>query len=97
MAYKSIASVSDWYFVSSPIPPQNELIVWHLAAWALTAEGEVIGLVSVPGGGPDDTVMGKTCRLVSVPPLKGVYKQRAELSPDEHTALACGKPMKVSC
>lgn len=95
MAFKSIISAADWVFVVFPVQPFNELIVWRLAAWALTDEGDVAGLISVPGGGPEDKLMGANCRLVTPPPLRGVYKHMSELDQSEKTALTTGKPIKV--
>lgn len=95
MGYKSVVAALDWVFVVLPVPPGNELIVWRIAAWALSEQGDVVGLVSVRGGGQGDEVMGKTCRLVAPPPLRGIYKHISELDQDEKTALLSGKPIKI--
>ncbi len=95
MGYKSITPAIGWFFVTFPIAPQNELIVWHVPVWALNDEGNVVGLLSVPGGGAEDDVMGSTCKLVGPPPLRGVYKHESELSNNERTAAFSGKPVKV--
>lgn len=95
MGYKAITPAADWFFVVFPVAPQNELVVWRVPVWALNDEGDVVGLVSVPGGSKDDPIMGATCKLVAPPPLRGVYKHESELTPDEKTAVATNKPVKV--
>lgn len=82
MGYKTIIPATDWFFVVDAVPPQTEQIVWPLAAWALTNDDQVIGLVGVRRGGPDDRD-GQTAALVAVPPLRGIYKPSIGLTPDE--------------
>lgn len=77
--YESIIPATGWFFCADSAAGK---IVYPLAAWAQAEEGGVFGLVSVPGGG-DDNVMGKICRLNSVPPIRGVYKIQAELTEEE--------------
>lgn len=64
--------------------------VWRLAGWGVTVLGNIVGMISVPGGGPKDEIMGETCRLVAVPPVRGIYKQGSDLSPFERLALDWG-------
>ena len=66
MEYKQIMPAVDWYF-------KHDDVVWNLAAFALTADNTVIGLV---GAGNDGT-------LHTVPPVKGVYLHRKQLSEEE--------------
>lgn len=95
MSYKTLVPAQDWVCVVFPVAPRNELVVWRVAVWALTEEGEVVGLISVPGGGEDDEVMGKTCGLIPPPPLRSVYKHISELDKNEQTVLMSGKPLKI--
>ena len=94
MGYKAITPADGWFFVVFPVAPQNELVVWRVPVWALNDEGDVVGLVSVAGGGNDDS-MGRVCKLVAPPPLRGVYKHETELTVDERTAVTTNKPVKV--
>ena len=64
------------------VPPQTEQIVWPLAVWALTDDDQVIGLVGVRQGGPENNT-GRTAALVAVPPLRGTYKPSADLTLEE--------------
>lgn len=96
MGYKAIIPASDWVFVVFPEQERNELVVWRLACWGLTDQGDAIGLVSVAGGGQNDSVMQGTCRLVAPPPLRGIYKHVSELDKDEQVALQSGKPLKIT-
>lgn len=82
MGYKTIIPATDWYFVIDAVSPQTEQIVWPLAVWALTDDDQVIGLVGVRRGGPEDNA-GRTPALVAVPPLRGTYKPSADLTPEE--------------
>lgn len=80
--YTQIMPADDWYYVCYPTEINKELIVWELAAWALTATtGEVVGLVSIAGEADSDP--GK---LVAIPSLKGKYKRRSELTENERRA-----------
>lgn len=87
--YTTIIPATDWFFVTNNLSDETPL-VWPLAAWGVKADvGHVIGLVSVLGGGKN-AVMPGTCRLVSVPPLQGIYKHRADLSERESRAPHAG-------
>lgn len=81
--YKSIIPATGWFFCAESATGK---VVSPLAAWAHSEDGGVFGLISVPGGG-DDKIMGKTCRLLPVPPIHGVYKTQAELTPEELESL----------
>ena len=83
MKCKNIIPADDWFFVISETSNGVKMIVWRLAAWGISSEDEeVVGLVSVVGGG-DNSVMKGTCHLVAIPPLEGTYKHLIELTPDE--------------
>jgi len=67
MKIVQIMPAVDWYF-------KHDETVWNLAAFALTEEGETIGLV---GAGNDGT-------LKTVPTAtRGVYLQRRQLTERE--------------
>jgi hypothetical protein len=89
MKYISIASAHDWYYVIPRTATVKDLTVWPLAVWALNADGgEIIGLVSNPLSDEDQKAMGQRVqKLLTIPPLPGVYKHRAELTLEEQEAL----------
>lgn len=95
MNYKNIIPCQDWLCVLLPEPPRNELVVWRVAVWAQTLNDEIIGLISVAGGGPDDKTMGKLCHLVAPPSVYSVYKHISELNENEQAAFKSGKPLKI--
>jgi hypothetical protein len=70
MEYKQIMPAIDWYF-------KFENTVWNIAAFALTADDKVIGLVGAGNDGYLTTVPTQT---------KGVYLQRRQLSEEELAA-----------
>jgi len=96
VAYQQITPAQDWVYVQLPIEPQYEIVVYPVAVWAMNEDGQVVGLISVPGGGHTDKIMGPTCRLVSPPPLRGVYKHFRELDKNEVQALETNKPVKIT-
>ena len=61
-------------------------VVHHLAAWGLTPEGEVVGLLAGfdPFAGPNQ---GLTAKLMGPPPLNGRYMHRDELTQQMFGAL----------
>lgn len=81
MSYKQIISAIDWFYVDSAV--NNDMIIYHIAAWGLTEENTVIGLISVQGAQNWDSE--NTCaKLITVPPSKtGMYKYKNELSERE--------------
>ena len=95
MSYTTITPATDWFFVVYPTASSNEIIVWRVPVWAINDDGEVIGLVSVPGGGNEDENMGKLCKLIAPPPLRGAYKHESELNDKEKTAVATGKLLNL--
>jgi hypothetical protein len=76
MVIKSFTPCSDWFFVFRD--PQDKLINYRLAGWAVTEDPNgngdiVVGMVPVSGGG-SDKIMPELCRLVVVPPVAGTYQ-----------------------
>lgn len=88
--YKQITPADGWHFVAKE-EPGGKPIVFPIAAWALVEDGSaVIGLVGdVLGGGPDRETSShkQAARLVSVPPIPGVYKHISGLSEAELATL----------
>lgn len=83
--YKQIMPATDWFYVDF-VKAENTITLYPLAAWALTDDIKVIGLISVPG--TQQVTEDPIARLVSVPPsTSGHYKHREELSQNEITAL----------
>lgn len=80
MAYTSIASATDWYFIHKDT--HDKPVVYQVAAWGLTKEGKVIGLVSAF---PSREGEGAP-QLNSVPPVPGRYLHRDQLTQEEFDA-----------
>lgn len=79
MSYKQIIPATDWFYVDNAAN-NNDVIIYHIAAWGLTEGDSVIGLVSVQGAQHWDSMANPTARLITVPPSKtGVYKHKNEL------------------
>lgn len=79
--YKQIISATDWYFRHDAPPGGGSLpVVYQIAAWALTDDGNVIGLVTVR-----DPETGRP-KLVSPPPIPGDYLHREQLTEQEIAA-----------
>ncbi|STX52474.1 Uncharacterised protein [Legionella busanensis] len=89
--YKQIIPATDWYYVEYQ-DKQDSLVVFPLAAWALTEEDNyIIGLISISHSQQDDKE-NKMPRLVSVPPTGGgLYKHKDELNEAELKAFASHK------
>ena len=75
--YKSITPATDWYFVHDGVNENEPPTVWNLAAWGLSDDGQVIGLVGAFGR--QQAEERKTPHLVSVPPVPGAYLHRDHL------------------
>ncbi|SDC19806.1 hypothetical protein SAMN05216345_101890 [Cupriavidus sp. YR651] len=76
--YTQIIPATDWFFVHPDVKESAPPTVWHLAAWGLTPEGKVVGLV---GGSVEGC-------LVGVPrAAKGVYLHRDQLSEAERQLM----------
>lgn len=95
MPHRQITAAADWFYVQLPTADERHTVVYPVAVWATNDEGEVLGLISVAGGGPDDKIMGRMCRLVALPPLRGVYKHLAELNANESRSFTENMPIKV--
>lgn len=78
MSYAQISPATDWYFKHDN--SQNDKrpsTVYQIAAWAITEDGEVVGLVPVRD--PET----KRAKLVTPPPLPGDYLHKEQLTEDE--------------
>ena len=85
-AYKTVTQATDWFYVIPQKEGVNqEQIVWRIGVWAQNDEGEIIGLISVTKGGYDDINKNEFNHLVAIPPLRGCYKHRDELTPEQLT------------
>jgi hypothetical protein len=93
--YSQISTAADWYFVQLADENSQGIVVYPVAVWALGVDGNVIGLISVPNGGPSPTSTPRVCRLIPPPPVRGLYKHESELNDLERTALITGKAVKV--
>jgi hypothetical protein len=84
MKYISMIPATDWFFVhkNSGVGPQY--FVNHLAAWALTDEGESVGLLPAS----DPALKGQTsAKLVEPPPIEGEYIHKDRLTADMQACL----------
>lgn len=84
MIIKSFAPCSDWYFRCTDASDKE--VRYQLAGWAVIegANGNsdsVIGMVPVSGGGEKGGE--RSCKLATVPPLKGVYVHASDLDSEE--------------
>ncbi|EAR1644331.1 methionyl-tRNA formyltransferase [Salmonella enterica] len=69
---------TDWYFRHDNVEGcSTKSTVYQLAAWALTNEGDIVGLVTVR-----DIETGRP-KLVTPPPVAGDYLHREQLEADE--------------
>lgn len=76
--YKQIMPSTDWYFRHDNVEGcSTKSTVYQLAAWALTNEGDIVGLVTVR-----DIETGRP-KLVTPPPVAGDYLHREQLEADE--------------
>lgn len=76
--YKQIMPSTDWYFRHDNVEGcSTKSTVYQLAAWALTHEGDIVGLVTVR-----DIETGRP-KLVTPPPVAGDYLHREQLEADE--------------
>lgn len=93
--YKQISPAEGWYFVGKGVPA-TPLIVFPIAAWALTEKGDaVVGLVGdVLNGGADQGHRAEDYRavahLISVPPIPGMYRHESCLTAEERAAALKG-------
>lgn len=83
MMYTQISPATDWYFKHENAPnDKRPCTVYQLTSWALTDEGEVIGLVAIRDP------KSQRAKLVPPPPLPGDYLHRDQLTDEE---LECAK------
>ncbi|MDL1703506.1 hypothetical protein PSV30_13835 [Yersinia pestis] len=76
--YKQIMPSTDWYFRHDNVEGcSTKSTVYQLAAWALTHEGDIVGLVTVR-----DIETGRP-KLVTPPPVAGDYLHKEQLEADE--------------
>ena len=78
---QTIIPATDWFFVHKSANEKEPPVVWNLAAWSQTENGEVIGLIGAFGH--QQAAEKKTPHLVPVPPVPGAYLHRSQLSPLE--------------
>lgn len=74
----AIMPADGWYFVIANSANKFEPVVWNLAAWGLTMNGEVIGLVGALGSQQGEKRASP--RLVGVPPVPGEYLHKSQLT-----------------
>ena len=78
VSYKQIIPATDWFYVDSAT--NNDVIIYHIAAWGLTEENSVIGLISVQDAQNWNPISNPCARLLTVPPSRtGMYKHKNEL------------------
>lgn len=80
MKYSNITPATGWCFCG--VGPSGP-IVFPIAVWAQTEEGEVIGLISImsePAG-------HRVAKLIPLPSINGQYKRETELSIAEFDSL----------
>ncbi|MBK3434842.1 hypothetical protein JJD84_29040 [Pseudomonas fluorescens] len=74
-----VTPCSGWYYLAAH--PTGEPLIYHVAAWGLLDNGEVVGLVPV-GPAPNGNAP-KYPRLVPVPETSGIYVPEVKLSPEQ--------------
>lgn len=80
--YKSIAGAAgDWFYVQTVNVKNNDPIVFRVAAWALTEDGRVVGLVATGGGSQVANVSPRLFSAAS-PGVEGDYFHRSQLPPN---------------
>jgi hypothetical protein len=82
LTYKTIIPSTDWFFVQKELPSGPN--VMRVAAWALTEEGEVIGLLGPIAPWQKDP----HARLVPPPPVEGTYLHLSQLTDKERESAA---------
>lgn len=84
MAIQSIAPCSGWYYTAKG--SQQEDIVFKVAAWAVLDSGDVVGMIPASDAATKDNV----ARLVTPPPIKGMYVPEERLTEQQKTAAKRG-------
>jgi hypothetical protein len=78
MTFKTLIPATDWFYVHKQIPPTKAPVVYHVAAFALQDDDEVVGLIPVATGNKG------LPRLVKPPAdVDGVYLHRDQLTEEE--------------
>lgn len=80
-AFKQIMPADGWYFRHETAQQDGSFVMYRLAGWALTHDGNVIGLVAA------NFQDQQPQRLFTVPPVPGVYKHVEELTGGEKDYL----------
>ncbi|MFK0665720.1 hypothetical protein [Aeromonas salmonicida] len=83
--FKQIMPADGWYFRHETAQQNGDFVMYRLAAWALTHDGNVIGLVAA------NFQDQQPQRLFGVPPVPGVYKHAEELTKAERDYLLRSK------
>lgn len=78
MKITNVCNCDGWFFVHEG--SQGQLILLRVAAWGISEQGDVFGLVSHQELG--DTPL----KLVPVPALPGAYKHKDELTEEQLNA-----------
>ncbi|MBF4800254.1 methionyl-tRNA formyltransferase [Aeromonas hydrophila] len=79
--FKQIMPADGWYFRHETAQQNGTFVMYPLAAWALTYDGNVIGLIAA------NFQDQQPQRLFGVPPVPGMYKHADELTPAEKNYL----------
>lgn len=79
MKYLSLTPATDWFFVHKSEDARRPHAIHRIAVWAITENGEVIGLI--PVNDPRVT-NGLTAKLVAPPPIEGEYRHLSTFTPD---------------
>lgn len=80
--YSTILPCDGWFYANKGL--QGEDQVFPVAVWALTDEGEVVGLIAVNDSMARD---GKR-QLIAPAPIDGAYLTADQLSPSQRAALS---------
>lgn len=78
MTYTTISPATDWFF-RHDAPPGSKFdpVFYHVAVWALTEEGKVVGLIA------HDLDKQKHSLSITPPDEPGCYLHRDQLSADD--------------
>ncbi|WP_301255418.1 hypothetical protein [Eleftheria terrae] len=82
--FSSLSPCSDWFYAAKGT--RDECIVFRIAAWALTEEGEAVGLVSASSA----TTSANVSCLVAPPPIGGRYLHVSQLDEEQRNAARLG-------
>jgi hypothetical protein len=88
--FQSIIPAVDWFFSHDGVDPADPPVVHRLAAWGMTEDGDVIGLISAFSKEPGSN-LPRAARLNAVPPVPGWYKHASDLTQAELEAIVATK------